>query len=125
MSNKTITAAPSQWFTLKIPKVFIEDHEGRGLILYPYEQSNDPYAEPWVVKYMKRHVVVRLHVEDALELISDADYYSTEWVHMGGVGSDFAGLGSSARATKAAVHRQMVEQGYTFTPRQIRDWRLR
>jgi len=129
MSNNTMTVAPAQWFTLQIPKLFIIDHEGRDLIFFKYEIptefKHDPYYRPWVVKETQRHFTVRLHIDDALELLSDADYYSTEWVHMGDVGSWYAACGSSARATKTAVHRQMVEQGYQFKPSEIRDWRLR
>jgi len=123
MDISTNSTAPAQWFTLQIPKSFINDHAKRGLIEYQYDQNDD--IRPWVIKETKRHYTVQLHLVDTLDLLSDAHHYSTQWSNMGGVGSDFAGLGSSALATKTTVHRQMIEQGYQFTPLQIRDWSLK
>ena len=78
--------------TVKIPKVFFDDHQNRGLVS----------AESRIVKTLSKHLIVELTVSDLDELISDCEHYTTrgqyEW--------EFQYLVSSARATLAAIRKQ-------------------
>jgi len=102
-------------FTLNIPKRFFEDHEARDLV----NESGE--RETYIIKETKKRFIVQLSTADAEELLSDADYYSTEWVYMD---SDFFGLGMSAKATKKTVYEQMIAQGHEFSDRTKRNCRL-
>jgi hypothetical protein len=102
-------------FTLKVPTRFFDDHVSRGCVIYSGEK------DAYVVQKTKTFYVVRLNEADAIDLISDADYYSTEWTQMD---KSFFGLGRSAVATKKVVYQQMKMQGYEFSIKQIKDWSL-
>jgi hypothetical protein len=75
--------------TFKLPKRFLQDHENRMCL----RDANDEVIsiEDVLVKQTKTHYFVALTVEQANELMSDADYYSTE--------IDELGLQTSAKAT--------------------------
>lgn len=87
-------------YTLRIGKTFFDDHLDRDLV--------DEYE---MLKTTKTTYLVRLFESDALELLNDAEYYATECSYMG---SDYRALGQSAKATAAAVIKQMTAQGYKF-----------
>jgi hypothetical protein len=102
-------------FTLKVPTRFLDDHASRGCVIYSGEK------DAYVIQKTKTFYVVRLNEADAIDLLSDADYYSTEWSQMD---RSFFGLGMSAKATKKSVYQQMKMQGYEFSIKQIKDWSL-
>ena len=102
-------------YTLKIPTRFFQDHEARGLV----ESSGE--RDCYILKSTKTHYVVWLTEADAEELLSDADHYSTEWVHMDRY---FFGIGMSAKATKKTVYEQMIAQGHEFCDVMKRNARL-
>jgi hypothetical protein len=80
------------FYSVKVPRVFFEDHSSRCLSRSVETRSTS------------RGVVVDLEGREVADLLSDADYWSTEWV---GYDSPSAlGLGSSARATVKAIRRQ-------------------
>lgn len=101
-------------YTFKIGQKFLDDHLHRALA----EQSG---GYDCIKSKTKTHYVIELTLEDALDLVSDSDYYSTEWVEMG---RDFFGLGMSAIATRKTMAKQLVAHGYVFTERQIKNWSL-
>jgi hypothetical protein len=92
-------------YQLKVPTAFFKDHKSRGCV----EHSGEPHN--YILKQSKTHYIVNLHIDDVIELLSDANHYASEWKQMG---QEWFGLGMSARATKKAVLTQMVAQGYTF-----------
>jgi hypothetical protein len=102
-------------YTLKVPQAFFYDHYKRGCVTESGEETQ------WLVSNKKTHYIVSLHIEDVLDLLSDANHYRTEWKEMG---PDFFGLGMSAKATHKNVAVQMIEQGYVFDERQIKQYQL-
>ena len=79
------------FYSVKVPRVFFEDHSSRCLSRSVETRSTS-------------RGVVDLEGREVADLLSDADYWSTEWV---GYDSPSAlGLGSSARATVKAIRRQ-------------------
>ena len=103
-------------YTFKIGQKFLDDHLYRDLA----EQSG---GYDCIKSKTKTHYTIELTLEDALDLVSDSDYYSTEWRQMG-FGRDFFGLGMSAMATRKTMAKQLVAHGYVFTERQIKEWSL-
>lgn len=87
-------------YTLRIGKTFFDDHLDRELL-----------DEFFTIKTTKVTYLVRLWESDALELLSDANYYATESAYMG---SEYRALGQAAKATAAAIIKQMTAQGYNF-----------
>jgi hypothetical protein len=102
-------------YKLKIAKRFFDDHASRGCVIYSGEKDE------YLVEKSKTFYLVCLDEADAIDLLSDADYYSTEWRQMD---KSFFGLGMSAKATKKVVYEQMKEQGYEFSTKQVKDWKL-
>lgn len=83
----------------RIPKRFVEDHDSRDLL----RDANDEIIrlDDVTVKQTKAQYVVRLTIEQADELMSDAEFYANE--------PEFdLGLRSSARATMNALLKQGV-----------------
>ena len=79
-------------YSLTVPRVFFFDHLSRCT------------TRDVVARSTSRGVVVELEGFEVVDLLSDADYWSTEWV---GYDSPSAlGLWSSARATVKAIRRQ-------------------
>jgi len=102
----------------KLPKRFIEDHDYRELLrAAPVDDAE--YGElisikDILVKETKSHFFVALTEEQALELVSDANYYRDG----GGGGMDFSEMGAiiiSARATYNALKKQ----GVVYEPMKI------
>ena len=80
--------------TIRIPKVFYDDHYERCL------------PAPPVVRETKRHYFIEAVDTPALrELVSDADYYSMTL----GLCRDYHGLSYSARATFKAIRKALPE----------------
>lgn len=113
MDNETIT------ITIKIPKVFFDDHRNRDLIR-DHETST-------ITKTLSKHYIVTLTTRDAAELIDDAAHYSTPDQFE----FDLQYLVSSARATLGAIRKhctyeQVIEwlttNGYNTTARYLRCW---
>jgi hypothetical protein len=102
-------------YTLKVSKTFFDDHQDRGLITSSGEGQKE--SAEYVIRSTKTHRLVCLSESDAIELLSDAEYYSTEWRYMG---PEYFGLGRSAVSTMKTVATQMIEQGYMFTENQAR-----
>lgn len=97
MREQTDMTNPDTRIILTLPIVFWRDHEDRGLV-----SSSGTYVQ-YVVGYKAKKIVVSLSVADALELLSDAEYYSDtsmgwEW--------ELQYLVSSARATVNAINKQ-------------------
>ena len=96
---------------IRIPRLFYDDHEDRGL------------DTPPAIRWTRRHVWIDLHDEHLHELMSDADYYRDASQF-----DDCAGLCRSAQATLTAIAAhaswQHKRSGYgnscidfdTFTP---------
>jgi hypothetical protein len=74
--------------TIKLPKMFFEDHTERGL------------KTPKVLNATRSHYIVSSRDKRLRELFSDAIYYADK---SGGPDCLPAGLKSSARATVAAI----------------------
>ena len=102
-------------YELKIPQRFFDDHASRGCVIYSGEK------DCYLIQKSKTFYLVHLTEEDAIDLLSDADYYSTEWTQMD---KSFFGVGMSAKATKKIVYEQMKLQGYEFSAAQVKDWKL-
>jgi hypothetical protein len=101
-------------YTFKIGQKFLDDHIDRALAL-------SSGGIDCIKTKTKTHYVIELTLEDALDLVSDSNHYSTEWVQMG---REYIGLGMSAMATKKAMAKQLVAHGYVFTDREIKNWSL-
>lgn len=85
--------------TVKIPKVFIDDHAARALI---FDENNDQVEfNTIVVRELKKHYIVALTAAQAHELLSDATYYVE--LGVGELGWGMGGLVASARATRDAL----------------------
>lgn len=104
--------------TYRVPKHFIQDHDGRGClraaIVDGAEYGEIIGLEDVLVKETKSHFYVALTDEQAQELMSDADYYRDG----GGGGMDWSECGaiiSSARAT----YNALIKQGVVWTPMNI------
>ena len=80
------------FYSVKVPRVFFEDHSSRCLSRSVETRSTS------------RGVVVDLEGREVADLLSDADYWSTEWIDYDSPSA--LGLGSSARATVKAIRRQ-------------------
>jgi hypothetical protein len=80
------------FYSVKVPRVFFVDHLSRCL-------SRDV-----VTRSTSRGVVVDLEGREVADLLSDADYWSTEWVDWDSPAA--FGFGSSARATANAIRKQ-------------------
>jgi hypothetical protein len=80
--------------TIKIPKVFFDDHEARDL------------PTPAVVRFTTSHYFIASGDPALPELLSDAEHYA-----FGGIeaGPEYIGLISSARATFKALKSAGVE----------------
>ena len=101
-------------YTFKIGQKFLDDHLHRALA----KQSG---GYDCIKSKTKTHYVIELTLDDALDLVSDSNHYSTEWAQMG---REYIGLGRSASATLNAMVKQLVAHGYVFTERQIKNWSL-
>jgi len=106
----------TETITVKIPKCFIEDHRARDLKRRRHAYLQHFYGQRYVairshellqsidttvVHESKEHYTVTLTRRQAAELLSDADYYIELGVD--GLGSEYLGLVSSARATRNAL----------------------
>lgn len=100
----------------RLPKKFIEDHDDRNLLRRAdgSEMGEIISLDDVVVKQTKSHYIVNLTIEQANELMSDADYYATPGV----IDPSLFGLCSSARATVKALLAQGVEP---IKPTRFRD----
>ena len=111
-TNTEITEHPQ---TYRLPKRFLQDHAKRGCLRGEYDEELGfkgiikPSAV--IVREIKSHYYVKLTVDQAQELLSDANYYRDG----GGGGMDFFEFGaiiSSARATYAALIKAGVVAGW-------------
>lgn len=80
------------FYSVKVPRVFFGDHCSRCL-------SRDV-----VTRSTSKGLTVELEGREVADLLSDADYWSTEWVDYDSPSA--LGLGSSARATVNAIRKQ-------------------
>ena len=83
------------FYSVKVPRVFFEDHSSRCI------------GRDVVSRSTSRGIVVELEGREVADLLSDADYWSTEWVDYDSPSA--LGLGSSARATVKAIRKQFDE----------------
>jgi len=80
-----------------LPKPFWNDHLERGCRCSDICPIRSEHLDDDGTEYARFHRV-SLTAIDANELLSDADFYSTEWKYMSD-GFSWAWLGSSAQAT--------------------------
>ncbi len=92
--------------TLRVPTTFWNDHEERILIEFSGEESD------YIIKRGQKVTIVRLHPEDVVELMSDAEYYD-DMREEGG----YEWLCEAARRMVVSLKRQGVEQQH--------NWRVR
>ena len=79
-------------YSVRVPRVFYGDHEGRCI------------TREVVARSTSKGLTIELEGHEVANLLSDADYWATEWPELGQV--EGFGLGSSARATAAAIRKQ-------------------
>lgn len=79
--------------TIKVPKSFWDDHKDRDCV--------DTEVE---VRTLTKHYVLTMQTSELLELLSDANHYAES---AGEYGWDAQWLVSSARATRAAIIKQI------------------
>ena len=101
-----------------VPRAFFEDHVSRELVS-PHSDwvirthgNGRQYKDLNTVKATKSTVTVRLAMCDVRDLLNDAEYYATEWKHLGN-GSDYFGLGMSAKATAKRLRAWQASQEAT------------
>lgn len=84
----------SDWFiTIKVPQSFWEDHKDRDCVQDRYDERK-----------LAKHYNLSLTEADLLELLDDAHHYT---VSAADYGWDMQWLVSSARATRAAILKQV------------------
>lgn len=79
--------------TIKVPKSFWADHKDRDCVTTEVE-----------VRTLKSHYVLTMQTSELLELLSDANHYAES---ANDYGFDMQWLVSSARATRAAIIKQI------------------
>ncbi len=87
----TLATPRSTETVFSLPRTFYDDHVDRDL----------PGGR--IIKTTQRQVTVALTQPELAELKSDAEYYASEWRHMGPA---YRHLGQSAKATVTAINRQ-------------------
>ena len=99
---------------IKVPKVFINDHDSRDLLRADdgTEYGAVLTVRDVLVRELKNHYIVRLTEAQAKELHSDADYYYTE-LGVRELGMEYAGLVASAKATRNAIAKVMQARKQT------------
>jgi hypothetical protein len=79
-------------YAVKLPRVFFFDHESRCI------------GRDVETRSTSKGITAELEGREVADLLSDAEYWSTEWTEYDSPSA--LGLGSSARATAAAIRRQ-------------------
>ena len=80
------------FYSVRVPRVFFEDHSSRCISRSVETRSTS------------KGLTVELEGREVADLLSDAEYWATEWPELGQV--EGFGLGSSARATVKAIRKQ-------------------
>jgi hypothetical protein len=122
-TTMTTTIDTTGFITIEVPSRFFDDHEDRALITEsgePYHADGDPWyvmTRPYLVATKKSTKVVRLHLNDVVDLLDDAVHYAGGHAY---TETEFLGLVASARAT---VIRLAPEYGDRLRPDAQRDMR--
>jgi len=91
--KSVIVEALEPWlYSVKLPRAFFADHASRCI------------TRDVVTRSTSKGIIVDLEAREVANLLNDADHWSTEWRELGQ--AEGFGLGSSARATAAAIRRQ-------------------